>query len=82
MQGLILTCVCCVLSEMLHITSIQMCNNPDIEIHTVSIVFGRKTECTVIRKVVPTESGPPDYFRHHIWSPIYHQKWLGLGFGL
>ena len=48
MQGLILTCVCCVVSEMLHITSIQMCNNPVIEIHSVCIVYGRKTECTII----------------------------------
>ena len=47
----ILTCVCYVVSEVLHNASIHMCNNPDIEVHTVCMVYGGKTECAIIMSI-------------------------------
>ena len=49
-------------------------------VHAWEGVFGGDWVCHV--KSGPHLEWSPGLFRHHIWSPIYHQKWLRLGFGL
>ena len=49
MWSYINVCVCCVviMGEVLHNTSIQMCSNPDNEVHTVCMAYSGKTECAM-----------------------------------